>query len=259
MAGIGCCLAIAGGATASSGPNERIVGGDEANPADWPFIAAVASRHGDQFCGGSVVAKKAVVTAAHCVVSSRPRSVSVITGRPDLDDEASGQQIKVEKISVHQKYLRKGQHDIAVLNLKGPAEVPPVLLPTVAEGVNETEPGDELRVAGWGGTTKTGGNPSDVLLDVALFAISDAECDTYFGFFFRPTEEVCAFGEEVAPGEYRDSCYGDSGGPLIADAPRGALLVGLVSYGGDECGIEKPGVYAQVASNLGFIERKAGL
>ena len=82
MAGFGCCLAIAGGASAGSGPTERIVGGDVADPADWPFIAAVASRSGDQFCGGSVVTEEAVVTAAHCVVGSRPRNVHVITGRP---------------------------------------------------------------------------------------------------------------------------------------------------------------------------------
>jgi secreted trypsin-like serine protease len=254
---------MAGGVSAGPG-GERIVGGDVADPADWPFIAAVTSRRGNQFCGGSVVAEEAVVTAAHCMFDlfgrlKKPRDLRVITGRPDLDEESDGQQIKVERISVHREYLRRGEHDIAVLNLKGPAEVPPVLLPTIFEGVSETEPDDELRVAGWGGTDQFGGHPSAVLLDVALFAISDAQCSTYFGGVFRPTEEVCAFGEEVAPDRYNDSCYGDSGGPLIADAPRGALLVGLVSYGGNKCGVEEPGVYAQVADNLGFVERKAGL
>ena len=198
LQGFGFCLATAGGASAGAGPNERIVGGDVADPVDWPFIAAVASRSGDQFCGGSVVAEEAVVTAAHCVVGLRPKNVRVITGRPDLNEESDGKEIKVEEISVHREYPRKGHHDIAVLSLKEPAEAPPVLLPTVAEGESETGPGDELRVAGWGGTTPTGGNPSDVLLDVALFAISDAECSTHFS-FFRPTEEVCAFGEEIAP------------------------------------------------------------
>ena len=260
LAAFGCCLAIAGGASAGPGPNERIVGGDVADPVDWPFIAAVASRSGDQFCGGSVVAEEAVVTAAHCVVGLRPKNVRVITGRPDLSEESDGKEIKVEEISVHREYPRKGHHDIAVLSLKEPAEAPPVLLPTVAEDETETEPGDELRVAGWGGTTETGANPSDILLDVALFAISDADCSTHFS-FFRPSEEVCAFGEEIPPGShnYNDSCFGDSGGPLVADAPRGALLIGIVSYGGPKCGVKKPGVYAQVADNLGFIQRKAGL
>jgi secreted trypsin-like serine protease len=258
MAGIGCCLAIAGGAAASFGPSERIVGGDVANPADWPFIAAIASRGGNQFCGGSVVAEEAVVTAAHCVMGSRPGSVRVITGRPDLDDKSQGQMIKVEKISVHRDYLRRRHHDIAVLNLKSPADVPPVLLPTVAEDAAKTEAGDELRVAGWGGTDEDGGHASDVLLDVALFAISDADCSPYFDYFVA-SEEVCAFGESQGPDLYNDSCYGDSGGPLVADAPRGALLIGAVSYGGTKCGVKKPGVYAQIAANLNFIERKAGL
>ena len=108
------------------------------------------------------------------------------------------------------------------------------------------------------GPDPTADTPRTYFWTSQLFAISDAECSTHFS-FFRRKEEVCAFGEEVAPERYNDSCYGDSGGPLIADALRGALLVGIVSYGGIRCGVKHPGVYTQVADNLGFIERKAGL
>ncbi len=199
LAAFGCCLAIAGGASAGSGPTERIVGGDVADPADWPFIAAIASRSGDQFCGGSVVAEEAVVTAAHCVVGSRPRNVHVITGRPDLDEESDGKEIKVEEISVHREYLRKrtSRH-------RGPEPQgdQPRRPPSCCRRWLRTSPRPSQATScgspGGAGPRPTGGNPSDVLLDVALFAISDAECSTHFS-FFRPTEEVCAFGEEVSP------------------------------------------------------------
>ncbi len=256
VAGLGLGLALAGPASAE--PNQRIVGGDVADPADWPFIVAIASASGNNYCGGSVVAPKAVVTAAHCVEGSRPKSVRVIAGRPDLGDGSIGEKIRVADISVHRQYLRRGNRDVAVLILGRPTAALPVLLPTVAEGEAETAAGSELRVAGWGGTTPTGAHPSDVLRDVSLFTISDADCAPYFS-FFRPAEEVCSFGEEQSPDRYNDSCFGDSGGPLVAYAPRGTLLVGLVSYGGSLCGVKKPGVYAQVATNLGFITRKAGL
>jgi secreted trypsin-like serine protease len=263
VATLGCCLAVAGGASAGSGPSERIVGGDVADPADWPFIAAVTSRRGDQFCGGSVVAEDAVVTAAHCMFDFfgnrlEPRQVRVVTGRPDLREGSTGQEIRVAEITVHREYRRKGHRDVAVLNLRDPTPATPILLPTVAEEEEETAPGQELRVAGWGGTTPTGRNPSDVLLDVAVFPISDKACAPHFP-WFRPAEEVCAFGESQGGNKYDDSCYGDSGGPLVADSSRGALLVGIVSYGGTRCGVEEPGVYAQVGPNLSFIERKAGL
>lgn len=44
----------------------RIVGGQEATPGQFPYI--VSLRWGDfHFCGGSVLSDKYVVTAAHCL------------------------------------------------------------------------------------------------------------------------------------------------------------------------------------------------
>jgi secreted trypsin-like serine protease len=251
----GCCLAIAGAAS-GAGPNQRIVGGDVADPGDWPFIAAVADRRGHQFCGGSVVDADSVVTAAHCAVGERPRDVHIITGRPDLDDEGDGQEIKVAEIKVHREYLRRGRRDVAVINLKDPTTAPAVALADMGTQASETTPGAEVRVAGWGGTERDGGSPSDILLDVALFTISDEDCSSHFN-FFQEFEEVCAFGEQGLDGKYDDSCFGDSGGPLVADTPGDPVLVGIVSYGGPKCGVQKPGVYQEIGLNRNWIYRKA--
>jgi trypsin len=256
--GIGFWLTMAGGVSAGPGGGERIVGGGVADPADWPFIAELVTKRDGHYCGGAVVSADAVVTAAHCVTGSKPNDFRIVTGRPDRNDESAGQRLRIARISIHKEYRRRGHHDIAVLTLGQATVAPAVLLPTVEEDETETAPDSEFRVAGWGGTERDGGSSSNVLLDVPLFALSDEDCSTYFS-FFRPTEEVCAFGEQTGADQYDDSCFGDSGGPLIADSPRGALLVGIVSYGGRLCGVKKPGVYTQVASNLDFIARKAGL
>ena len=258
LAAFGCCLAIAGGASAGAGPTERIVGGDVADPADWPFIAAIASRSGDQFCGGSVVAEEAVVTAAHCVVGSRPKNVRVITGRPDLDEESDGKEIKVEEISVHREYLRRGHHDIAVLSLKEPAEAPPFCCRRWPRTSPRPSRATSCGSPGGAGPRRPAAIPR-TSFSMSRSSPSRMRSAAPTSASSGPPRRSARSAKRSAPTDYNDSCFGDSGGPLVADAPRGALLVGIVSYGGSKCGVKKPGVYSQVADNLGFIERKAGL
>lgn len=45
---------------------ERIVGGQNADPGEWPWIAALFNA-GRQVCGGSLIDDKHILTAAHCV------------------------------------------------------------------------------------------------------------------------------------------------------------------------------------------------
>ena len=260
--GIGFWLTMAGGVSAGPAGNERIIGGDVADPADWPFAAAITNRDGDQFCGGTVISDDAVLTAAHCMVSEfgdpeNPNSVRVITGRPDLTEEGDGQELRADDVFVHRQYLRKFRHDVAVIRLADPTTATPAILTSPEEDAAATEPGDELRVAGWGSTKRAGGASSDVLLEVATFATKPRKCDRSFS-FFQADEEICTLGERM--GDNRtSSCYGDSGGPLVADTPAGPRLMGAVSYGGSRCGVLDPTVYARVAANLGFITNKAGL
>lgn len=68
--------------------------------------------------------------------------------------------------------------------------------------------------------------------------------------------QICAGGEKG-----KDSCRGDSGGPLMGTHKdsRGQAywyLAGLVSYGPSPCGMEGwPGVYTKVANYLDWIEQ----
>ena len=260
--GIGFWLTMAGGVSAGPGGGERIIGGNVADPSDWPFAAAITTPSGSQFCGGTVISSDAVLTAAHCMVDefgepANPSSIRVVTGRPDLTDEGSGQELEVDDVFVHRQYLRKFRHDVAVVRLSDPTSATPAVLATEEEDEAATEVGDELRVAGWGSTKRAGGAGSDVLLEVPTFVTKTKKCEKSFN-FFQAGEEICTFGEPM--GENRtSSCYGDSGGPLIADTLVGARIVGAVSYGGIRCGVKDPTVYASVAANLGFISDKADL
>jgi trypsin len=262
--GIGFWLTMAGGVSAGPGGDERIIGGNVADPADWPYAAAITTPGGEQFCGGSVISDDAVLTAGHCMVDefgdpADPNSFRVVTGRPDLTDDGSGQELEADDVFVHRKFLRRGRHDVAVIRLSDPTAATPADLPaTPTEGEQATEPGDELRVAGWGSTKRAGGAASDVLRDVSTFAVKDQKCKRWPSLRFRSDEDICTQGERT--GDHRtSSCYGDSGGPLVADTLIGARLVGAVSRGGARCGVKQPTIYASVADNLDFITQKADL
>lgn len=45
---------------------ERIVGGQNADPGEWPWIAPLFNA-GRQVCGGSLIDNRHILTAAHCV------------------------------------------------------------------------------------------------------------------------------------------------------------------------------------------------
>ena len=48
------------------GAGSRIVSGWDADEGEWPWIAALLNN-GRQFCGGSLISRKHILTAAHCV------------------------------------------------------------------------------------------------------------------------------------------------------------------------------------------------
>jgi secreted trypsin-like serine protease len=248
---------VAGSAAAAQPPDaKRIVGGQPADPADWPWMAAVAGR-GHPFCGGVVIAPKVVVTAAHCVLGG-PGPRRVILGRPDLSDGQAGESIRVRRAVPHPAYRRRSNHDIGIIRLRRPTSAPAIELPTKAKDRRETKVGTPLRVAGWGSTRPNGGPTSKVLRETVENVVRARACARAFRNFRRP-QEVCTRGNPIPGGGRTSSCYGDSGGPLVADLKSAPVLVGVVSYGGRRCGVRKPSVYARVADTLRFVRRAGGL
>ncbi|RZF45062.1 hypothetical protein LSTR_LSTR002023 [Laodelphax striatellus] len=70
----------------------------------------------------------------------------------------------------------------------------------------------------------------------------------------NPSKQICAGGEIG-----KDSCGGDSGGPLMSaqaidDMPPRYFIIGLVSFGVKMCGMSTmPAVYTRVSSYLQWI------
>lgn len=243
---------------------DRIVGGTEASPGDWPWQVVVFAS-GIQ-CGGSLVASTWVLTAAHCLVDSfgtpfAPGQVSGYAGIHDLDDTAGAQLLDVAEVIVHGSYDETtSDNDVALLRLDTPLVPGPLVepVPLVPAGVGPLT-GEVAWVTGWGATS-TSGPTSDVLLQVDVPILGNADCESRFdtieGEDDWTTENMLCAGWDMGG---KDSCFGDSGGPLVVDrAADGSWeLAGVVSWG-IECATTTPGVYARVSRYVAWIEGHTG-
>lgn len=234
-------------------PASAIINGSAAPEGAYPFMAAITDADEFQYCGGSVISSLWVLTAAHCVEGVKPdrEVVNVITGRTNLAN-GGGQKIRVSQIFVHGKY-NGTDYDAALLRLSSATSAPAIALASAAND-NLEAPGTVVRVTGWGDQTPTLGLMStNQLRYVDLRVVSDSQCgQTNFG--FHGPSGVCA--EELA----KDSCNGDSGGPLFYNGAT-RVQIGIVSYG-TSCALPKfPGVYSEVNNPdiRTFIQNTAGV
>jgi len=256
----------------------RVIGGAPSTIATHPHqvglvFASATSAFTGQYCGGTIVDARHVVTAAHCVESPgdepleiQPADVEVFAGATTLSSAvpAQARRVAVTKVSFFPGWdPRTFDKDLAVLELAedvvGPSADPdaaPATPATPADGAL-LAPGAALTVSGWGNTSTTTNAFPDDLRAVDVKAVAEATCNgptSYAGGVVAATM-VCA--SDVG----KDSCQGDSGGPLVSGAPGSWTLVGVVSWGNGCAVPDFPGVYTRLTNPElnAFVANRASL
>lgn len=246
----------------SPGKTPRIIGGGDADPGDWPWMAALiessnTSNKSGHFCGGSLIHPLWVVSAGHCGYPDidNPQNVEIIIGINDLDNH-NGERIGVKRIILHEDYDDNSLlSDIALFELEKP-----VFTKTAAIISDEIDLEQmDAKVIGWGKTDQEV-KPA-VLQEVTVPIISNIECNKAFiafsQYWYPPdTEniresELCAGYSEGG----KDACFGDSGGPLVVWYENQWNIAGIVSWG-EGCALpDVYGVYARVSKFSDFINK----
>jgi secreted trypsin-like serine protease len=239
----------------SSGPpdHDAIIGGRAAPTGKWPFqVALLLYAWRDyvdaEHCGGTLVDRFHVITAAHCVDGYDRTDLRVLSGTQSL--RKGGRLHKIARVQIHPSYnANKSDYDIAVVTLLNPASRIPYFAELIDLSQERTlaKPGTPAYVIGWGSTVRNSGGYPAALQEVAVPIVSRQDCNDANSYHGEITARmVCAGYAKVQ----KDSCDGDSGGPLIVKDEQGRwrLQAGIVSWGAFPCAaLNQPGVYSRVA------------
>uniref|UniRef100_A0A182JX59 CLIP domain-containing serine protease n=1 Tax=Anopheles christyi TaxID=43041 RepID=A0A182JX59_9DIPT len=233
----------------------RIYGGENADIDEFPWLALMQyeNRKGERkySCGGSLINQRYVLTAAHCVTGEVERKegklVAVRLGEYNTNTEIDCVMEEQEEICadrpidadvessvVHPEYDETAHaHDIALVRLAQSIRytdfVQPVCLPLT--DFRSSKPGEVNFVTGFGRTLK--GSRSVIKQKLGIKVYDQDRCREKYATknSVITSNQICAGGEFA-----KDSCHGDSGGPLMK-LQKVWYLEGIVSYG-NRCGLE---------------------
>ena len=228
----------------------KIVGGRPTDTNKWPWAVAINEERADgslrQFCGGSVIGDRWVLTAAHCKVRSTDK---IIVGRSNLTSN-EGNVLNIKRVIDHCNYdPQTNDSDLALVEVEVPSGVSLNPVGLIDRGEPSAQPGADATIVGWG-RLQMGGSTSNTLQEVTVPIKTNTQCEQ--GYPNAISDNMLCAGKEEGG---QDSCQGDSGGPLVVKSSNDQWQqAGVVSWG-EGCALpNKFGVYSRVGRFLPWIE-----
>ncbi|CAL8254015.1 unnamed protein product [Merluccius merluccius] len=223
----------------------EIIKGTEVPPKSLQYMASV-QNNGKHFCGGFLIRKDIVLTAAHCD-SKEHSNVTVVLGTNDLSRvDENTMRYNVKKFKHHDYKEVSLGNDIMMLKLSRPSRIKPIKLPNKKTKIKART---TCFVAGWG-YTENNGHTVDKLRMANVSTIDRNTCQQPWGKVKKtlPANIICAGGY----GTDKGACQGDSGGPLVCNK----VAVGIVSFNlrGNCAYPNVPNIYTEISKFVAWID-----
>ncbi|XP_063218685.1 serine protease snake-like [Bacillus rossius redtenbacheri] len=247
--------------------NPLIVGGVKAAPNEFPHMAVLGYILKDNstgwFCGGSLISERFVLTAAHCIDSTKDLPHLVRLGDLDLQNDSDGaapRDYLISQLITNPFYDQPYRYnDIGLVKLETSVSFNSHVRPACLQRRHISTA--KVIATGFGKISARSKEKSNYLMKVTVKLASKEYCNiSYQEYFIRRTLQFGVLSSQICAGEDaggKDTCQGDSGGPLqfVMDDPYCMYcIVGVTSFG-KFCGYKNsPAIYTKVSHYLNWIE-----
>ncbi|KAG6447779.1 hypothetical protein O3G_MSEX005183 [Manduca sexta] len=217
--------------------DSRVVGGEEADIVDHPHQVSFAFN-GTKFCGGFIISKHWIVTAAHCTRNVDP---STIILRAGSSFRRNGTIIPIAEVFTHPEFdTPRFNKDVAVLRTHYPINFTNTIQPIeLAPLGRRMRARTYFNATGWG-ATEEGGTITQRLMEVEIPVVSNTQCRMSYPRLL--TRNMFCGGNYYMGGQ--GTCQGDSGGAAV----QNGLACGIVSFARGCARPMYPNVFTNIAA-----------